>query len=112
MLIKVTYLVQYRRVFPLPSFQLMCNIFLGFIMAWALGGTMGAILNCQPIEMNWDPSASRDCEERISFWIAMGVLNILSDVAILVLPLPLLRTLPMPKMPRIVLIGVFCLGFL
>ena len=109
---KMTFLFQYRRVFPLPKFQRVCNIFLVFIVTWAVAGTIGAMLNCRPVERNWDPLASRDCAERTAFWIAMGTLNVLTDALIFVLPLPLLKSLPLPKMQKGFLMAVFCLGFL
>jgi len=109
---KMTFLFQYRRVFPLPHFQRACDIFLVFIVVWAAAGTIGAMLNCRPIQRNWDPYASRDCAERTDFWLAMGTLNVLTDALIFIMPLPLLKTLPLPKMQKGVLMAVFSLGFL
>ncbi|KAH7350317.1 hypothetical protein BKA66DRAFT_291273 [Pyrenochaeta sp. MPI-SDFR-AT-0127] len=111
MLIKATFLLQYRRVFPLPSFQRVCDIFLAFIAAWALAGTIGAFLHCRPLIRNWDPAEPTGCAERIDFWLSMGILHVISDVLIFLLPLPLLRTLPLPKLQKGVLMAVFSLGF-
>ena len=108
----MTFILQYRRAFPLPHFQRVCDIFFAFLIAWAVAGTIGATINCRPIEQNWDPLASRDCRQRLDFWLAMGVLNVVTDVFIFVLPLPLLRKLPLPISQKAVLIGVFSLGFL
>jgi hypothetical protein len=108
----MTFLFQYRRVFPLPDFQRVCDIFLVFIVLWAVAGTIGAMLNCLPVERNWDPLASRDCAERTDFWMAMGALHVVTDVFILVLPLPLLKTLPLPKVQKGILMAVFSLGIL
>ncbi|RMZ73302.1 integral membrane [Pyrenophora seminiperda CCB06] len=46
-LIKMAFLFQYRRVFPLRNFQHICDLFLVLIVIWAVGGTMGAGL-CGP----------------------------------------------------------------
>src|SRR5437763_5502261 len=104
---KMTFLFQYRRVLPLPNFQRVCDIFFAFIVAWAISGTIGAALNCQPIERNWDPMESRDCAERMDFWLAMGILHVVTDAFIFVLPLPLLKMLPLPKLQKGVLMMIF-----
>lgn len=112
MLIKITFLFQYRRVFPLRNFQSVCDIFLIFIVIWAIGGTIGAILNCQPLNRNWDPLLPRDCRGRMDFWVAMGIIHILTDAIIFILPLPLLKTLPLPRYQKGILMAIFSLGFL
>jgi hypothetical protein len=112
MLLKSTFLLQYRRVFPLHNIQRLCDAFLVFIIAWAIGGTIGSLLNCRPLKQNWDPSIYKDCEARLYFWYCMGILHVLTDVAIFALPLPLLKRLSLPNLQKGVLIGVFSLGFL
>jgi hypothetical protein len=108
----MTFLFQYRRVFPLRDFQRVCDLFLVLIVIWAVGGTMGAILNCRPLKRNWDPLLPRDCADRMNFWFAMGILHVLTDAFIFILPLPLLRTLPLPRFQKGILMVIFSLGFL
>jgi hypothetical protein len=48
----------------------------------------------------------------MTFWLAMGILNVVTDVFIFIMPLPLLKRLPLPTAQKAVLIGVFSLGFL
>jgi hypothetical protein len=112
MLLKSTFLLQSRRVFPLSNIQRLCDGFLVFIIIWAIGGTIGSLLNCRPFKQNWDPMIYQDCKARLYFWYTMGTLHVLTDVAIFALPLPLLKTLSLPKLQKGVLMGVFSLGFL
>ncbi|KAH6663234.1 hypothetical protein B0J14DRAFT_707230 [Halenospora varia] len=109
-LMKATFLLQYRRVFPLPSFERLCNMSLGFLVVWAIAGTLGSMLNCLPIERNWDASAPTNCVGRMYFWQAYAIMHIITDVLILVMPLPLLKTLPLPRVQKGVLVAVFSLG--
>lgn len=111
-LMKATFLLQYRRVFPLPNFQRLCNIALSFLVIWAMAGLLGAMLNCLPLERNWDASAPNSCTGRIKFWEAYAIMHVITDVLILIMPLPLLKTLPLPWVQKVVLMAVFCLGFL
>ncbi|KAK4158929.1 hypothetical protein QBC43DRAFT_362946 [Cladorrhinum sp. PSN259] len=113
MLLKATFLLQYRRVFPLPTFQRICDIFMFFLAVWALAGLVGGTTICLPLSKSWDPFAHVwTCEKRVRFWIAHGIIHVVTDILILIMPLPLLQTLPLPPVQKMALIGVFCLGFL
>jgi hypothetical protein len=48
----------------------------------------------------------------MDFWLSMGVLNVVTDVVIFILPLPLLQKLTLPTSQKMALIGVFSLGLL
>ena len=111
-LMKAAVLLQYRRVFPLPNFQHWCDIFLAFVFMWAITGLLGTLLICLPIERNWDALEPTTCGKRIYFWEVYAILHVITDVFILILPLPLLKTLPLPRLQKTVLIAVFCLGIL
>lgn len=111
-LLKATVLLQYRRIFPLPNFQRRCDVFLAFVFVWAITGAVGTLLICLPIKRNWDPLSPANCGKRIYFWVVYSILHIITDVCILILPMRLLNTLPLPKVQKAVLMAVFCLGFL
>ena len=109
-LLKVTFLLQFRRVFPLPTFQLLCDIFLAFLAAWAVAGIVGGATVCLPL--NWDPlEPTWTCQRRLWFWMAHGVIHVVTDLLIFLMPLPLLNTLRLPPLQKMILIGVFSLGF-
>ncbi|KAL2179685.1 uncharacterized protein P884DRAFT_239229 [Thermothelomyces heterothallicus CBS 202.75] len=112
-LLKTTFLLQFRRVFPLPAFQRLCDVFLVFLGLWTVAGIVGGTLVCLPVSKNWDlREPIWTCDARFYFWMAHGVIHLVSDVAIFVMPLPLLKTLPLPPPHKVVLVAVFCLGFL
>jgi hypothetical protein len=77
-----------------------------------MAGAFGTLLICLPIKRNWDPLEPANCGKRIYFWEAYAILHVITDVFILMLPLPLLNTLPLPRVQKVVLMAVFCLGFL
>jgi uncharacterized iron-regulated membrane protein len=113
MLLKSTFLLQFRRVFPLPAFQLLCNIFMAFLAVWTVAGIVGGVTICLPLHKNWDPrEPAWTCERRYWFWLGHGIVHVITDVLIFIMPLPLLKTLPLPPLHKMVLIGVFSLGFL
>ncbi len=109
-LLKTTFLLQFRRVFPLPTFQRLCDFFLAFLAVWAVAGIIGGATICLPL--NWDPlEPAWTCHRRLWFWMAHGVIHVVTDVLIFVMPLPMLNTLRLPPLQKMVLIGVFSLGF-
>lgn len=99
-------------MFSLRNVQHVCDLFLVIIAIWAVGGTIGAILICRPLIRKWDPLLPRDCAGRMRFWFTMGIIHFLTDAFIFFLPLPLLRTLPLPKFQKRVLMAIFYLGIL
>lgn len=113
MMLKSTFLFQYRRVFPLPNFQRLCDIFLAFLGVWTVVGLVGGATICLPVSKNWDlENPIWSCEQRFSFWLGYGIVHLITDILIFIMPLPLLKTLPLPPLHKSVLIGVFCLGFM
>ncbi|KAL2216001.1 hypothetical protein M432DRAFT_647162 [Thermoascus aurantiacus ATCC 26904] len=63
---------------------------------------------CHPIAKQWDPSLPGSCINTIAsyYGTSLGF-----DVIIIVLPIPVLLTLQLKKRQKIVLIGLFGLGF-
>ena len=114
MLLKATFLLQFRRVFPLPTFQRLCNIFLTFLAVWTIGGLVGVATICLPTSRNWDPqeSISTCNSRRFWFWLGHGIMHVITDLLIFAMPLPMLKMLPLAPLHKVVLMGVFCIGFL
>jgi hypothetical protein len=113
MLVKAAFLLQFRRVFPLPTTQRLCDIFLAFVAIWTVAGAIFAVIICLPLSKNWDPLEPRwICPNRYRFWLAHGILHVITDVLIFAIPLPLLKTLRLPPLHKVILMGVFCLGFM
>ncbi|KAJ5559067.1 hypothetical protein N7535_009068 [Penicillium sp. DV-2018c] len=65
-------------------------------------------LECRPISKQWDVTVSGKCIEVVSFYYGT---NLGFDVAIIILPLPVLWKLQLDRKQKYVLIGMFGLGF-
>lgn len=68
------------------------------------------IFQCRPIEGAWNPTLDADCVQIKAFWIVMGIMNVLTDFALLFAPLPQLWALQMRRDTKIELIGIFSIG--
>jgi hypothetical protein len=110
--VKTAFLLQYRRVFPLPNFQLLCAWLIFFVIIFGVSQAVVCILGCIPLEKLWKPDSHGTCINRVPFWYFNACVNLLTDLLIIGLPLPLLHTLPLKKSQKFVLMGVFTLGIL
>lgn len=70
------------------------------------------IFACRPVVSSWDVSVPGECISRPAIFIAVAVLNICSDILLVLLPLPLIYTIPVPgseKVKFIILSVMVCM---
>ncbi|KAM0274945.1 hypothetical protein ACHAQH_007713 [Verticillium albo-atrum] len=109
---KLSVLLMYMSIFPVRRVILPCKILGVFIILWNIGGILGGVLVCRPFAMNWDQTIpGGKCGNQPMYYMALGVINILVEVTMLALPLPVLYKLQMPMRKKIVTIGMFSIGF-
>lgn len=82
-----------------------------FIGCWALSQLLVVIFNCNPVNKFWDSSVPGTCIPNLPFWYINAAGNIATDVTIFTLPLPVLRHLNLQRPQKILLMGIFSIGF-
>lgn len=110
--VKAAFLLQYRRCLPLPTLQRVCDILLVFVLLWGLASVLTVIFTCIPASLDWANPQPLQCINRLVFWYINSTINIVTDIVIYCLPIPLLKTLRVGKLQKAVLLGIFCIGFL
>jgi heme/copper-type cytochrome/quinol oxidase subunit 4 len=65
---------------------------------------------CKPIAGSWDPLIPAVCLNRGGIYLAQAVIGIVTDVLLLLLPVPTVMTLQMPNKQKLGLIGIFAVG--
>ena len=104
-------LLQYRRVFSTtPRMRLACMILIGFLAVYGTWTIVSAWANCVPLAKFWDPSVPGFCFDKKALWFSNSAIHILTDILILIYPMPVLRSLQLPKRQRFALMAVFALG--
>ena len=68
--------------------------------------------NTRPLAGFWDVTIPHHCIDQIRFELVAAMLNIVVDLVIMVLPLPTIWSLQLPKRQKWALSGVFMLGTL
>ncbi|KAL4863805.1 hypothetical protein BDV12DRAFT_206177 [Aspergillus spectabilis] len=81
------------------------------IVAWAIATILAGCLICQPFAFNWDKTIpGGKCGDQVTSFTVTGVINLLTDVIVLVIPMPSLYKLQMATYKKVTLIAVFGLG--
>lgn len=72
---------------------------------------MAASFSCWPIPFFWDKAIhGGHCIDLLAFWFSLGGFNILTDMAVWILPMPVLKSLHLPRKQKLSLIAVFAVG--
>ncbi|ORY11593.1 hypothetical protein BCR34DRAFT_447226, partial [Clohesyomyces aquaticus] len=108
---KLSILVQFLRIFPTHRFRLTCFSLAAFVAAYGTWTFFGSVFMCTPIEFFWNKSIKGgSCLNQFVVWFLNAGVNIAQDIAIIILPIPVLRSLNIPKAQKRALIGIFALG--
>ncbi|KAF2729161.1 hypothetical protein EJ04DRAFT_502843 [Polyplosphaeria fusca] len=109
-LTKLAILMQYRRVFTSPRFQIVCWTVIAIIIAYTVATVTVAIFTCTPISTFWTNDSSGKCIDDFASWFSNAGINIATDIIIIALPMPVIRRLRLAKRQKWLLMGVFALG--
>ncbi|KAK2922991.1 hypothetical protein FoTM2_017233 [Fusarium oxysporum f. sp. vasinfectum] len=109
-IIKVAFLLQYRRIFNVMWIRKVALGVIAFSVTWNILQAILCSLTCVPIAL-FAPSRQHRCINSLPVWLTAAVVNIITDFIVFVLPLPAIKSLPLPTKQKILLSGVVCLGF-
>lgn len=116
--IKLSILLQYSRIFnpigkaDLPTFVAI-RICAWSIFIFYLAVMLFTVFQCNPREKIWNKLETTGyCYNSGAIYKASGIFNVLSDFAILILPMPLVWRLQMSLRKKLMTTGVFAIGFL
>ncbi|OJJ96610.1 hypothetical protein ASPACDRAFT_46780 [Aspergillus aculeatus ATCC 16872] len=85
-IIKVSILLMNARIFPTRNFRLAAIILGGIAVGWVLAIICVSVFQCDPIAKAWNPNLPGSCINLKGSFIGNAVPNIVTDVAILSLP--------------------------
>ncbi|KAL4877433.1 hypothetical protein BJY04DRAFT_222181 [Aspergillus karnatakaensis] len=104
-----------KMIIPLQSFYgvglaLIKNIL--NVWAWGFSIVLESFLLCKPIEFNYNPflPGGGTCGDRNAAFVAAGLLNMVTDFMVMLLPIPYIWKLQLPMGRKVGLIITFSLG--
>ncbi|KPM42684.1 hypothetical protein AK830_g3836 [Neonectria ditissima] len=111
--VKLSFLLNYYRLMSVSNMRLVILAAMIILTVWAVSQAIMGFVQCIPLQAVWDPRIKANCiPNRTTWWYFNGVFNIVTDFAILLLPLPIVWKLLLPLSQKIILMGIFGLGFL
>ncbi|KAF6788751.1 integral membrane protein [Colletotrichum sojae] len=110
-LVKISILLQYRRIFANELMQRLTTYGLAFFLAWLVTLSVLLPLMCYPVAAFWDSSVSGRCLDYLAIWYAMAGINLVADFIIFSMPIPVINSLQLPRKQKHMLLFVFGLGF-
>jgi hypothetical protein len=109
--VKLSVLCFYLRVFVGDKFRIAVYATIGLVSVWSAANVLLLFLICRPFASNYDLTVPGVCGDRPTAFIAIGAFNIISDILILLLPIPTIWSLRAQKKMKIGLTIIFSFGF-
>ncbi|KAI0012699.1 hypothetical protein F4779DRAFT_632897 [Xylariaceae sp. FL0662B] len=99
-----------KTIFAVRIFKIITWVIIVFQAIWVIMTVLIGLLVCRPIVKNWDPTADGVCGNQIAAYTAVSVYNIIIDVIMCVLPLPMILKLQLDKRYKMALFAIFSVG--
>lgn len=109
---KLSVLFMYANVIAVREMILACRVVGTIIVMWNTGGILGALLMCRPFALNWDKTLPGTCGDNRLFYIWLGGINVVAEAVILLIPVPFIFRLQMKPFKKLVVIGLFSVGWM
>src|SRR3954470_1363567 len=112
---RISILLLYQRIFTYNWARRAIKIVLVLVIATGIWFIASVATACVPLDAFWDWSlfmrAQVYCQPP-NLWWGNAAVHIAGDLIIVLLPMPILSSLNLPKKQKFALVGVFGLGFL
>jgi hypothetical protein len=110
--IKMTFLFQYYRILAVQKLRRVFIAAIVIIGAWSISQLLIGIFICWPIRGFWDSTVQAKCIPNYPQFYINAAGNIVTDIVVFTLPLPIIGKLQLGRAQKIMLLGIFGLGFL
>ena len=108
--VKLGILAFYYRVFVIPLFRKVVLGTVAFVIGWGIGITVTLGLDCRPIAAFWDATVQGKCLTLVEFTYFTNISNLVTDVWIFLLPIPVILRLQLQTKKKLLLCFIFSIG--
>ena len=110
---KITLLLIFRRISKAKAHRLAIYVVMAVVIGYSIALMLVLIFQCNPIARAWDVSiVTGSCVNRPAVYVATASVNIGTDLAILLMPVPIVLGLKLPWLQKIGLALMFAVGSL
>ncbi|KAI1073844.1 hypothetical protein F5B20DRAFT_478444 [Whalleya microplaca] len=108
---KTSILLLYLRIFSVYRwFRLGTYALIAYIWVWGITEMFLGIFQCRPIAFQWDKTIAGTCIDQLAYYRWVSVPNVIHDVAMIIVPAPMIWRLKIATRKKIALTGVFLLA--
>jgi len=114
-LVKISMLLFYLRIFPQKWFRISCFVTMGACAGYAIAFLLVSVFQCRPISFawtHWHGETSGVCNDINAQGWTSAAINVVLDVIVLGLPLPVIAKLELNKRKKALFLLMFSVGFL
>jgi hypothetical protein len=110
-LTKISLLLFYKRIFgTVKWFKHLSTVLVVALIVYAIVSCVTGMAQCNPVARAWNRAVDGTCINLTQFFIANGAFATITDIVILIMPLPLVWGLMLPMAQKIALVPIFGLG--
>ena len=111
--IRVSIVLLYIHIFPIRRFLHVCYSVLAFNVLFFVTTVLAECLICRPLSYRWDHTIKGgSCGEVKALSLHIAIVNLLQDVIVVVLPMPVLWSLRLARARKVALSCIMGLGIL
>ncbi|KAF1832109.1 hypothetical protein BDW02DRAFT_581484 [Decorospora gaudefroyi] len=108
---KVSILVHYLQIFRVRRFRIACFAVIGLVVAYGAWAVLSSVLICTPVAFSWDKNIPNGrCMNQLVVWVVNAGMNIVQDLVIFAMPLPVIGTLQIPQSHKKGLVTIVFVG--
>lgn len=107
---KCSILLLYYRIFISSRFRVAIYVLAFIVISWGLSDVFVAIFQCSPVRFAWDKAIQGSCINQLAFYRWISMPNIVTDIVMLSLPMPMVWKLHCSVAQRVGLSAIFLMG--
>ena len=109
-LIKVSICLTFIRIFITKPFRIAATTVYILSIGWSIATILVGWVICTPLSELWTKAPGGHCGNTTAAYVSLGVFDVLLDMAVFSLPLPMLYSLQVAKHAKVALVATFGLG--
>ncbi|KID93766.1 MFS transporter, FHS family, L-fucose permease, partial [Metarhizium majus ARSEF 297] len=103
------FLVYENNIFSVRPFRIAVYVMLGLVAAWTISYFFANLFTCFPVTALIEPFYKK-CIDAVPMWLSVVVTDLIVDIGILLMPVPMVLRLQLPWRERLGVLGMFSLG--
>ncbi|KAK0621570.1 hypothetical protein B0T17DRAFT_559813 [Bombardia bombarda] len=109
-MVKASILLFYKSIFTVRPFRIAVWIMMGIVVAWTITYFFANLFTCFPITSLIEQFYGNTCINAVPMWLSVVGSDLVVDVGILLMPVPMVLRLQLPWKDRLAVLGMFMLG--